>query len=141
MGPGHSDDTAIVCAGLLLNRDVALGVFLADAIDTLEKYVNKYSDQDNELARLIADQYKDLNTSIEDVHRLIYLSTIPEKKVDVVPTVHSVTYFHRQENQANLVGLLPRFYRRQAADADGHLEVKDHDHRVLFLHQPPFSEL
>ena len=29
--------------------------------------------------------YKNLNTSIEDVHRLIYLGTIPEKKVDVVP--------------------------------------------------------
>ena len=85
MGPGHSDDAAIVCAGLLFDRDVALGVFLADAIDTLEKYVSKYSDQDNELARMIAAQYKDLNTPIEDVHRLIYLSTIPEKKVDVVP--------------------------------------------------------
>jgi hypothetical protein len=85
VGPGHSDDAAIVCAGLLFDRDVSLGVFLADAIDTLEKYVKKYSDQDNELARLIGDEYKDLNISIEDVHRLIYLSTIPEKKVDVVP--------------------------------------------------------
>ena len=85
MGPGHSDDAAIVCAGLLFDRDVALGVFLADAIDTLEKYVKRYSDQDNELARLILDQHKELNTSIEEVHRLIYLSTIPEKKVDVVP--------------------------------------------------------
>ncbi len=85
MGPGHSDDAAIVSAGLLFDRDVALGVFLADAIDTLEKYVKRYCDQDNQLARLIADEYKDLNTSIEEVHRLIYLSTIPEKKVDVVP--------------------------------------------------------
>ncbi|MEW5974531.1 MAG: CBS domain-containing protein [Acidobacteriota bacterium] len=85
MGPGHSDDTAIVCAGLLFNRDVALGVFLADAIDTLEKYVKHYSDQDNELARLISSQYKELDAGMEDVHRLIYLSTIPEKKVDIVP--------------------------------------------------------
>jgi CBS domain-containing protein len=84
-GPGQSDDAAIVCAGLLFDRDVALGLFLADAIDTLEKYVRKYSDQDNELAHWIADQYKDLNITIEDVHRLMYLSTIPEKKVDVVP--------------------------------------------------------
>jgi hypothetical protein len=85
LGPGHSDDAAIVCAGLLFDRDVGLGVFLADAIDTLEKYVRKYSDQDNELAHWIGDQYKNLNLTIEDVHRIIYLSTIPEKKVDVVP--------------------------------------------------------
>lgn len=85
LGPGHSDDAAIACAGLLFDRDAALGVFLADAIDTLEKYVTKYSDQDNELARYIFDNYKDLNASLEDLHRLIYLSTIPEKKVDIVP--------------------------------------------------------
>ena len=85
VGPGHSDDVAIVCAGLLFDRDVALGVFLADAIDTLEKYVEKYTDQDNELARRIGDGYKDLNTTLEDLHRIIYLSTIPEKKVDAVP--------------------------------------------------------
>jgi len=85
LGPGHSDDAGIACAGLLFDRDVALGVFLADAIDTLEKYVMKYSDQDNELARYIFGNYKDLNTPVEDLHRLIYLSTIPEKKVDIVP--------------------------------------------------------
>ena len=50
MGPGQSDDAAIVTAGLLYNVDVALGVFLADAIDTLEKYVPAYYDQDKALA-------------------------------------------------------------------------------------------
>lgn len=85
LGPGHSDDAAIVSAGMLFDRDVALGVFLADAIDTLEKYVPKYSDQDNLLSQMIGQNWKGLNTSLEDVHRLIYLSTIPEKKVDMVP--------------------------------------------------------
>ena len=85
LGPGHSDDAAIVSAGMLFDRDVALGVFLADAIDTLEKYVPKYSDQDNQLSQMIGQNSTGLNTSMEDVHRLIYLSTIPEKKVDVVP--------------------------------------------------------
>jgi CBS domain-containing protein len=85
LGPGHSDDAAIVSAGMLFDRDVALGVFLADAIDTLEKYVPKYSDQDNRLSQMIGQNSKGLNTSMEDVHRLIYLSTIPEKKVDMVP--------------------------------------------------------
>jgi hypothetical protein len=84
-GPGHSDDAAIVSAGLLFDRDVAIGVFLADAIDTLEKYVTRYSDQDNELARSISANHKNLDASLEDVHRLIYLGTIPEKKVDIVP--------------------------------------------------------
>ncbi len=85
VGPGQSDDAAIVSAGLLFNRDVALGVFLADAIDTLEKFAPRYSDQDNELARQIGERYKDLNTSMDDLHKLIYLSTIPEKKVDIIP--------------------------------------------------------
>jgi CBS domain-containing protein len=85
LGPGHSDDAAIVCAGLLFDRDVAIGVFLADAIDTLEKYVMKYCDQDNELARHISEHYKQLDVTLEDVRRLIYLCSIPEKKVDIVP--------------------------------------------------------
>jgi hypothetical protein len=85
IGPGQSDDAAMVSAGFLFDRDVALGVFLADAIDTLEKYATRYSDQDNELARLIGKRYQELDASTEDLHRLIYLSTIPEKKVDVVP--------------------------------------------------------
>jgi hypothetical protein len=85
LGPGQSDDAAIVSAGFLFDRDVALGVFLADAIDTLEKFAPCCSDQDNELARYIGDRYKDLNASMEDLHKLIYLSTIPEKKVDLIP--------------------------------------------------------
>jgi hypothetical protein len=85
IGPGQSDDAAMVSAGLLFDRDVALGVFLADAIDTLEKYATLYSDQDNELARYIGQHYPQLNASTEDLHRLIYLSTIPEKKVDIIP--------------------------------------------------------
>jgi len=56
-GPGQSDDAAIVASGLLYNVDVALGVFLADAIDTLEKYVSIYRDQDNNLARYIKENY------------------------------------------------------------------------------------
>jgi hypothetical protein len=85
LGPGQSDDAAIVSAGLLFDRDVALGVFLADAIDTLEKFAPASTDQDNELARHIESRYKELDASTDDVHRLIYLSTIPEKKVDLVP--------------------------------------------------------
>lgn len=85
VGPGQSDDAAIVASGLMYNVDVALGVFLADAIDTLEKYVSIYRDQDNELARYIKDNYSFLDIDEKDVYELAYLAAIPEDKVDEVP--------------------------------------------------------
>ena len=85
VGPGQSDDAAIVASGLVYNVDVALGVFLADAIDTLEKYVNIYRDQDNELARYIKDRYKFLDLDEKDVYELAFLAAIPEERVDEVP--------------------------------------------------------
>src|SRR3989338_6608841 len=85
VGPGQSDDTAIVASGLIFNVDVALGVFLADAIDTLEKYVNIYRDQDNELALYIKDNYKFLDADERDACELAYLAAIPEGRVDEIP--------------------------------------------------------
>lgn len=85
VGPGQSDDTAIVAAGLVYNVDVALGVFLADAIDTLEKYVNIYRDQDNELARYIKENYAFLDCEEKDVCELAYIAGIPKERIDEVP--------------------------------------------------------
>ncbi len=85
IGPGQSDDAAIVASGLIYNVDVALGVFLADAVDTLEKYVNAYTDQDNELARYIEDSYKFLDVEKKDVYELAYLAAIPGARVDEIP--------------------------------------------------------
>lgn len=85
VGPGQSDDAAIVASGLVYNVDVALGVFLADAIDTLEKYVNIYRDQDNELARYIEDKYKFLDLKEKDVLELAYIAAIPETRIDEIP--------------------------------------------------------
>lgn len=85
VGPGQSDDAAIVVSGMVYNIDVALGVFLADAIDTLEKYVNIYRDQDNELACRIKKDYKFLDVDEEDVRELAYLAAIPEDRRDEVP--------------------------------------------------------
>lgn len=85
VGPGQSDDTAIVASGLIFNVDVALGVFLADAIDTLEKYVNIYRDQDNELARYIKENYAFLDCEEKDVCELSYLAAIPKEKIDEIP--------------------------------------------------------
>ena len=85
VGPGQSDDAAMVAAGLLYNVDVALGVFLADAVDTFEKYVSNYRDQDKEIALHIKDNYSFLDLDEKDVYELAYLAAIPEEKVDAIP--------------------------------------------------------
>lgn len=85
VGPGQSDDGAIVASGLLYNVDVALGVFLADTIDTLDKYVSIYRDQDKELALYIKDNYTFLGLDKKDVYELAYLAAIPEDRVDEIP--------------------------------------------------------
>lgn len=85
VGPGQSDDAAIVAAGLVYNVDVALGVFLADAIDTLEKYAPFYKDQDGELARYIKANYAFLDVGEKDVYELAYLAAIPGDKIDRIP--------------------------------------------------------
>ncbi len=85
VGPGQSDDAAIVAGGLLYNVDVALGIFLADAIDTLEKYVTFCRDQDKELAQYIKEKYSFLDLDEEDVYELAYVAAIPEGRVDEIP--------------------------------------------------------
>lgn len=83
-GLGASDDTAIVAAGLLHGLGTAVGVFLADAIDTLEKHVPVFSDQDNMLARKVGAEYPALDLAESDARHLAYLSAIPEHiKMDV----------------------------------------------------------
>jgi CBS domain-containing protein len=85
VGPGQSDDGALVASGLLYNVDVALGVFLSDAIDTLEKYVSIYRDQDKELALHIKENYPFLDLDEKDVYELAYLAAIPAERVDEIP--------------------------------------------------------
>ena len=85
VGPGQSDDAAIVASGLLYGVDVALGVFLADAIDTLEKYVSIYRDQDNLLARYIKENYAFLDCDENDACELSYLAAIPKERIDEIP--------------------------------------------------------
>jgi hypothetical protein len=75
-GPGASDDAAIVAGSLLFGGSVSVGVFLADAIDTLEKYVpdERYGDQDWELAKEIERGYRNLSLTMEDVYTLTYVA-------------------------------------------------------------------
>ena len=85
LGSGQSDDMAMILAGLLYNPDVALGVFLADAIDTLEKYAPIFKDQDGALSYQIARGFKDLKISMDEVYELAALSAIPEADEYMVP--------------------------------------------------------
>ena len=85
IGPGQSDDAAMVMAGVLYNPDVALGVFLADAIDTLEKYAPFFRDQDGNLSFQIARGFGGLNISMEDVYELVWLAAIPEPEEYLIP--------------------------------------------------------
>ncbi len=100
-GPGQSDDAAIVASGLLYNVDVALGVFLADAIDTLEKYVNIYRDQDQELARYIESEYRFLGLKEKDACELSFCAAIPEGRVDEIPD-SSLRYLLAQDQETGL---------------------------------------
>jgi hypothetical protein len=75
-GPGASDDAAIVAGSLMFGGTVSAGVFLADAIDTLEKYVppDRYGDQDWELAKEIEKGYAELRLTMDDVYALTHVA-------------------------------------------------------------------
>lgn len=75
-GPGASDDAATAVAGRLYGASAAVGVFLADAIDTLEKYVpsDRYADQDANLARRIESGFSALPVGPDQARQLTYLS-------------------------------------------------------------------
>jgi len=85
LGGGASDDAAIVAAGAMHNLSVALGVFLADAIDTLEKFVLDYEDQDYDIARNIEASFPDLKLTMEDVYRLTWICHVPAEAEGRVP--------------------------------------------------------
>jgi hypothetical protein len=85
IGPGQSDDAAFIMAGVMYNADVALGVFLADAIDTLEKYAPVFRDQDCNLAFQIARGFGSLQVTNEDVYDLVAMSAIPEAEEHMIP--------------------------------------------------------
>ncbi len=85
IGPGQSDDMAFIMAGIMYNADVALGVFLADAIDTLEKYAPVFKDQDGDLSFQIARGFQDLQLGMDQVYELTSLAAIPEYDEPMVP--------------------------------------------------------
>ncbi len=85
IGGGASDDAAIAAAGKMHNLSVALGVFLADAVDTLEKFVVDYEDQDYSIARGIEAHFPELGLTMEDVYRLTWVCHVPQDALGRVP--------------------------------------------------------
>lgn len=81
-GPGASDDAAIVMAGKLWGLSAAVGCFLADAVDTLEKYVPSYGDQDQAISGIIEAK---TGLTIDDAADLAYLCAIPRNMQGKLP--------------------------------------------------------
>jgi len=78
-GNGVSDDLGMLMGGKLFHSiSVALGVFLADAIDTFDKYSLKFVEQDFELSQRIKESGV-IDIPEEDVMKFIYLITNPTK--------------------------------------------------------------
>jgi hypothetical protein len=103
-GGGTSDDVAILAGGKLHSLSVALGVFLSDAIDTLEKFVVDYGDQDDDLSRHIERSVSDLGLDIDDVMRVVWLCGVPPEQHDMVPdsSLRHLLQIDRETDQTTL---------------------------------------
>ncbi len=84
-GLGVSDDLAMLVAGKLYSKSTALGAYLADAIDTLDKFSLRFFEQDENLAEEIEKNFKNLKLTRDDVLNFIRLIAIPEGKEEEIP--------------------------------------------------------
>lgn len=84
-GPGASDDAGIIMAGKLYGPSAAVGAFLADAVDTLEKYATREADQDAEIAEYIEANCPDLGVGRDDAVKIAFLAAAPDGHQNEVP--------------------------------------------------------
>ena len=77
LGPGASDDCAILAAGKLFGLGAAVGCFLADAVDTLEKFVTEHNDWDAVIAERIRQHPNAPVIDDDDVVYLTFLASTP----------------------------------------------------------------
>lgn len=97
-GQGISDDAAIIIGGKIWNKDVALGIFLGDAMDTWDKYTPEiyYGGQDEKIGDTLIENipkikkvYPDFELpSEEEILDFIFLAAM-------LPTVHLPDSSHR----------------------------------------------
>ncbi|MHB9037942.1 MAG: hypothetical protein ACYC64_14890 [Armatimonadota bacterium] len=104
VGPGASDDAAVVMAGKMFGLSAAVGCFLADAVDTLEKYVPEYSDQDSGIADYIERNYKKLALTKDDAVDMAYLCAIPHEMQGELPdsSLRHMLQIDRKHDQSAL---------------------------------------
>ncbi len=84
-GMGASDDLAIIFAGMMFGYSAAVGCYLADAVDTLEKYAGVHTDQDSEISAYIQRTIPNLGVTIDDAADLAYLCAIPDDMKNRLP--------------------------------------------------------
>ena len=72
-GCGTSDDACIVLTGMVYGFSAGVGAFLADALDTLEKYVPVFGGSDHALAETIAQGLPNLGVTPADAGEMAYL--------------------------------------------------------------------
>ena len=113
-GVGTSDDACIVLCGLLHGFSAGVGAFLADAVDTLEKYVPVFGGRDGALAGRIEREWGDrLGLGREDVEDMAYLCADERKNIPDSSLRHLLSVDRRYDQcaaEAHLLFLLGRPY-------------------------------
>lgn len=84
-GTGVSDDLALLIAGKFYGKSAALGVYLADAIDTLDKFSLKFIEQDEALSDFIKRNIKDVTVPEDEVLNFIKLISVPKELEEDFP--------------------------------------------------------
>lgn len=113
-GTGTSDDACIVLCGLLHGFSAGVGAFLADAMDTLEKYVPVFGGKDGAFALEIEQNFPALNLSRRDVEDMAYLCADESGKVPDSSLRHLISVDRRRDQcaaEAHLLYLLGRPYQ------------------------------
>ena len=77
VGPGASDDCAILAVGKLFGLGAAVGCFLADAVDTLEKFVTEHNDWDAVIADRIRQHPYAPVIEDDDIVYITFLASTP----------------------------------------------------------------
>lgn len=83
-GPGASDDTSVLATGLLYGMGAAVGCYLADAIDTIEKYTPVHADQDDLIAEMIRARVPEIVSDAQITH-LTFLASTPPDMLNTLP--------------------------------------------------------
>ena len=118
-GFGASDDAAIVIAGKLYGLSAAIGCFIADAIDTLEKYAKASSDQDSIVSEIIEKEYIHLKVTRKDSATLAYLCAIP----------------------TDMHGHLPDSSLRHLLEIDTRIDQSTIESHLAYVAEMPYSEM